>query len=149
MIKNAKLLGYCFYMNTNIQGDFQIGISVSLRSSIRSPVLQRHKISQQIQSKRDTKVSLPTKVIIYSTFLSIYLFYFIFYFHPCKTLPTVKPWAILKISTSKRYILMVNLKTHEDPLGTLHEVCLLFYLFVCYEIFKLQLDECPKVHFIF
>ena len=30
MIKNAKLSGYCFYMNTNIQGDFQICISVPL-----------------------------------------------------------------------------------------------------------------------
>ena len=27
-IKKAKFLGYCFYMNTNIQGDFQICISV-------------------------------------------------------------------------------------------------------------------------
>ena len=30
MIKNEKLSGYCFYMNTNVQGDFQIFISVAL-----------------------------------------------------------------------------------------------------------------------
>ena len=29
-IKNGKLLGYCFYMNTNIKGDFRICISVPL-----------------------------------------------------------------------------------------------------------------------
>ena len=29
-IKNVKTSGYCFYMNTNIQGDFQICISVLL-----------------------------------------------------------------------------------------------------------------------
>ena len=29
-IKNAKFSEYCFYMNTNIQGDFQICISVPL-----------------------------------------------------------------------------------------------------------------------
>ena len=30
-IKNAKLSGYCFCMNTNMQGDFQICISVPLK----------------------------------------------------------------------------------------------------------------------
>ena len=30
-IKNAKFSGYCFYMNRNIYGDFQICISVPLR----------------------------------------------------------------------------------------------------------------------
>ena len=30
MIKNEKLSGYCFYMNTNKQGDFEICISVPL-----------------------------------------------------------------------------------------------------------------------
>ena len=30
-IKNAKFSGYCFYMNTNIQGDFQICIRLPLR----------------------------------------------------------------------------------------------------------------------
>ena len=30
-IKNAKFSGYCFYMNTNIQRDFQICISVPLK----------------------------------------------------------------------------------------------------------------------
>ena len=30
-LKNAKFSGYCFYMNTNIQGDSPIGISVPLR----------------------------------------------------------------------------------------------------------------------
>ena len=30
-IKNAKFLGYCFYMNTNIQRDFQICISIPLK----------------------------------------------------------------------------------------------------------------------
>ena len=29
-IKNAKFSGYCFYMNNNIKGDFQICISVAL-----------------------------------------------------------------------------------------------------------------------
>ena len=29
-VKNAKFLGYCFYMNTNIQWDFQICIIVPL-----------------------------------------------------------------------------------------------------------------------
>ena len=29
-IKNAKFPGYCFYINTNIYGDFQICISVPL-----------------------------------------------------------------------------------------------------------------------
>ena len=33
-IKNAKFSGYCFYMNTNIYGDFQISVSVPL---IRKP----------------------------------------------------------------------------------------------------------------
>ena len=32
-IKNAKLSGYCFYMNTNLEGDFQICISVPLSDS--------------------------------------------------------------------------------------------------------------------
>ena len=27
-IKNEKFSGYCFYMNANIQGDFQICISI-------------------------------------------------------------------------------------------------------------------------
>ena len=31
-IKNAKFSGYCFYLNTNIQGDFETWISVPLRS---------------------------------------------------------------------------------------------------------------------
>ena len=31
--ENAKFSGYCFYMNTNIQGDFQICISVPLIAS--------------------------------------------------------------------------------------------------------------------
>ena len=31
MIKNAKFLEYCFYMNTNIEGNFRICISVSLK----------------------------------------------------------------------------------------------------------------------
>ena len=35
-IKNAKFSGYCFYMNTSVQGDFQICISIPL--SIRSKV---------------------------------------------------------------------------------------------------------------
>ena len=30
MIQNAKISGYCFYINTNIQGDIQICISVPL-----------------------------------------------------------------------------------------------------------------------
>ena len=30
-IKNAKFAGYCFYLNTNIKGDFQICISIPLR----------------------------------------------------------------------------------------------------------------------
>ena len=29
-IKNAKFLGHCFYMNTNIQRDFQICINVPI-----------------------------------------------------------------------------------------------------------------------
>ena len=29
-IKNTKFLGYCFYITTNVQGDFQICISVPL-----------------------------------------------------------------------------------------------------------------------
>ena len=29
-IRNAKFAGYCFYMNTNIEGDFQISISAPL-----------------------------------------------------------------------------------------------------------------------
>ena len=33
MIKNAKLSGYYFYMNLNIQGDFQICISVPLKQA--------------------------------------------------------------------------------------------------------------------
>ena len=33
-MKNAKFLGYCFYMNTNISRDFQICISVSLKIEI-------------------------------------------------------------------------------------------------------------------
>ena len=32
-IKNAKFSGYCFYMNTNIWGDFQICVSVTLKAS--------------------------------------------------------------------------------------------------------------------
>ena len=31
-IKNAKVSGYCFYMNTNRWGDFQTSISVPLSS---------------------------------------------------------------------------------------------------------------------
>ena len=31
-IKNAKFSGYCFYINTNVQRDFQICISVPLMS---------------------------------------------------------------------------------------------------------------------
>ena len=30
-IENAEFSEYCFYMNTNIQGDFQVSISVPLR----------------------------------------------------------------------------------------------------------------------
>ena len=30
-IKNAKLIGYCFYMNPNMQGNFQICISEPLK----------------------------------------------------------------------------------------------------------------------
>ena len=33
MIKNEKFPGYCFYMNTNIKGHFQICISVSLTNN--------------------------------------------------------------------------------------------------------------------
>ena len=33
-IKNAKCSGYCFYINTSIQGDFQSCISVPLRNPI-------------------------------------------------------------------------------------------------------------------
>ena len=31
MIKKAKFSGYCFYMNTNLQGDFRICISVPVK----------------------------------------------------------------------------------------------------------------------
>ena len=34
-IKNAKFSGYCFYMNTNIYGDFQICISVPLNFAVK------------------------------------------------------------------------------------------------------------------
>ena len=34
-IKNAKFLGYCFYMNTNIQVDFQICISVPSKNLVK------------------------------------------------------------------------------------------------------------------
>ena len=30
-IKNTKYSGHCFYMNTNIHGDFQICVSVPLK----------------------------------------------------------------------------------------------------------------------
>ena len=33
MIKNTKFSGYHFYMKANIKGDFQIRISVPLRSA--------------------------------------------------------------------------------------------------------------------
>ena len=44
-IKIAKFSGYCFYMNTNIQGDFQIYISVpfSLKSNVYFPQRSRAK----------------------------------------------------------------------------------------------------------
>ena len=35
MIKNVKFSGYYFHMNTNLQGDFQICISVSLNETGR------------------------------------------------------------------------------------------------------------------
>ena len=35
-IKNAKFLGYCFHVNTNIQGDFQICISVPLNIHLKN-----------------------------------------------------------------------------------------------------------------
>ena len=35
-MKNAKFFGYHFYMDTNIQGDFQICISVPLMVSMTS-----------------------------------------------------------------------------------------------------------------
>ena len=34
-IKNAKFSGYCFHLNTNISGDFQICISVTLNRTYR------------------------------------------------------------------------------------------------------------------
>ena len=34
-IKNAKFSGYCFYINTNLLGDFQICISVPLRDFLK------------------------------------------------------------------------------------------------------------------
>ena len=38
-IKNAKFSGYYIYINTNIQGDFQICISVSLSDHVQYPGL--------------------------------------------------------------------------------------------------------------
>ena len=42
-IENAKFSGYCFYMNTNIQGDFKICISVPL-------ILELNLINLQLSS---------------------------------------------------------------------------------------------------
>ena len=33
-IKNEKFSGYCFYMSTNLKGDFQICISVPLNLAL-------------------------------------------------------------------------------------------------------------------
>ena len=52
MIENAKFSGYCFYMNTNIQGDFKICISVALRttdSHFRDQGEVRHSISKLLK----------------------------------------------------------------------------------------------------
>ena len=38
-IKNAKFSGYYFYMNLNIQGDFQICISVPLKGTVIHPLI--------------------------------------------------------------------------------------------------------------
>ena len=32
-IKNAEFLGYCFHMNTNMEGGFQICISIPLKEN--------------------------------------------------------------------------------------------------------------------
>ena len=42
-IKNANFLGYCFHMNTKIQRDFQIGISVPLTRCLYSPYKNQSK----------------------------------------------------------------------------------------------------------
>ena len=41
-IKNAKFSGYCFYMNTNIWGDFQICVRVSLTVQYFLRKMARH-----------------------------------------------------------------------------------------------------------
>ena len=40
-IKNAKLSGYCIFMNINIEGDFQICISVPLSMKVERHVLKK------------------------------------------------------------------------------------------------------------
>ena len=45
-IKNAKLSGYCFYMNRNIQWNFQICISVPLRTLIKKDWRFKYVISK-------------------------------------------------------------------------------------------------------
>ena len=37
-IKNAKFSGYCFYIKTNMYGDFQICIRVPLSKSLKSTI---------------------------------------------------------------------------------------------------------------
>ena len=52
-IKNVNFSGYCFYMNTNIQGDFQIFISVPLKLTKKKQ--ERHLIPHE--NRRKSKVS--------------------------------------------------------------------------------------------
>ena len=66
-VKNAKLSGFCFYMNLNTLGDFQICISVPLSSYI---------------AKDSLSAVLNIKANIYSITLTLYVDFIYFAYLP-------------------------------------------------------------------
>ena len=62
-IKNAKLLGYCIFMNINIEGDFQICISVPLSMKVERHVLKKIPLYEIIRDMY--KFSLITMCKLY------------------------------------------------------------------------------------
>ena len=51
-MKNAKFLGYCFYMNTNLLGDFQICISVPLILEATVATILKHPLRLKTRTAR-------------------------------------------------------------------------------------------------
>ena len=70
-IKNAKLTGYCFYMNTGTQGDFQICICVSLIENMKKLFRLNTCQVEAIKSIINTDITIELNLFVFKRLFKI------------------------------------------------------------------------------